>query len=147
MRGLAVLTAALLVAAGAASRHGAAQDPCRLTPVSRKPPTAYLGRLSSHWLKSGKLWMGYTRGDDAFVVDPTGQKIAWYRETRGRLRVTGERLVGDAPPLEADVPDGYGTTGFQASGLTFSSPGCWEVVANVGGYGPYRFVVRVVAKS
>jgi hypothetical protein len=34
--------------------------------------------------------------------------------------------------LRADVPDGYGTTGFQVSGLIFPTGGCWEVTGRLG---------------
>ena len=44
----------------------------------------------------------------------------------------GRRLDGDAPALEASIPDGYGNTGFQATGLSFPTPGCWEVTGRVG---------------
>ena len=31
-----------------------------------------------------------------------------------------------------DAPDGYGLTGFQASGITFPTEGCWEISGTVG---------------
>ena len=37
-----------------------------------------------------------------------------------------------APPLIAHVPGGYGPTGFQASGVTFPTEGCWMVSGTVG---------------
>jgi hypothetical protein len=43
----------------------------------------------------------------------------------------------------ADVPDGYGTTGFQASGVTFPAEGCWEVTGRVGEAG-LTFVTLVL---
>lgn len=45
--------------------------------------------------------------------------------------VTGRRLDAPAPPLRADVPAGYGRTGFQASGVSFRTEGCWEVTGKV----------------
>jgi hypothetical protein len=41
-------------------------------------------------------------------------------------------LDGAAPPLSTSIPDGYGPTGFQASGVTFPTEGCWEVTGRVG---------------
>lgn len=29
--------------------------------------------------------------------------------------------------MTAHVPDGYGETGFQATGIVFPTEGCWEV--------------------
>jgi hypothetical protein len=48
------------------------------------------------------------------------------------LRIEGERLDAPAPPLRAEIPDGYGTTGFQPTGLIFPTKGCWKVVGSVG---------------
>jgi hypothetical protein len=121
---------------------------CRLTPVSPRPPSAYMGGLSIHWLRQGNLWMAYSRGDHNFVADPRGMKIAWYRETPGRLRVSGSRLDAKAPPLKAEITYGYGTIGFQDSALTFSSPGCWKVVAHLihgAQTRTYDFYIRVAA--
>lgn len=113
-------------------RAGGAMSACRLTPVSAKPPTAYLGRLSTHWLQQGKLWMGFTRADKAFLAKPNGQKIGWWRQARGRLRVSGVRLDAESPPLRATIPFGYGTLGFQSSSIVFPTAGCWQVVAHLG---------------
>lgn len=51
---------------------------------------------------------------------------------RGPLTVTGHRLNGPGPRLRARVPEGYGATGFQASGIIFPSEGCWKVTGTVG---------------
>jgi hypothetical protein len=59
-------------------------------------------------------------------------KFWWWRLRPGRLTIEGRRLDGVAPPLRASVPDGYGPTGFQAAGLIFPTPGCWEVTGRVG---------------
>jgi hypothetical protein len=34
--------------------------------------------------------------------------------------------------LTAEIPEGYGETGFQATGLVCASEGCWEVTASAG---------------
>src|SRR2546425_308205 len=72
-----------------------------------------------------------------------GMKFPWYRVAEGRLVVEGRRLDAPAPPLRARVPDGYGPTGFQATGLVFPTPGCWKVTGKVGGE-ELRFVLRVL---
>lgn len=70
-------------------------------------------------------------------------KWAWYRYTEGQLTITGYRLDGDAPPLEAYVPDGYRNSGFQVSGITFPTVGCWEVTGTLDTGGSLTFVVEV----
>jgi hypothetical protein len=72
-----------------------------------------------------------------------GLKWAWYRYVPGTLTIEGRRLEAPAPPLEAWVPDGYGDQGFQVSGITFPSNGCWEVTGHVG-ENSLTFVVLVI---
>lgn len=72
-----------------------------------------------------------------------GWKLGWWRYVRGSLEITGRRLDGGAPPLRASVPDGYGSTGFQAAGVYFPTDGCWEVTGRVG-EASLTFVVFVV---
>ena len=60
-------------------------------------------------------------------------KFPWWRGVTGQLTITGRRLDGAAPPLRARIPEGYGDTGFQATGIIFPTTGCWEVVGSVGG--------------
>lgn len=61
-----------------------------------------------------------------------GMKWPWWRSVRGNLTIEGRRLDGSAGPLRASIPKGYGETGFQATGLLFAGPGCWEVTGRVG---------------
>ena len=85
------------------------------------------------------LWVGGLGPDGVIVVTPglveddgsIGWKLGWWRNVRGTLEITGRRLDGDAPPLAAGVPDGYGSSGFQASGVSFPTAGCWEVNGRV----------------
>ena len=69
-------------------------------------------------------------------------KWAWWRGVPGELTIEGHRLDAPAPPLLAWIPDGYGERGFQVSGLTFPTVGCWEVTGRVG-EASLTFVVRV----
>jgi hypothetical protein len=69
-------------------------------------------------------------------------KVGWWRGLPGRLRITGRRLDASAPPLRSDVPEGYGETGFVATGLTFPTVGCWKVVGRLGP-ASLTFVVEV----
>lgn len=106
-----------------------------------------MGTLSQHWLRSGTLWMGYTRADSAFVARANGQKIPWYRSAGspwGRLRVTGSRIDEPAAPLRFATATTYPfRVGFQSSSLTFPTEGCWRIVARVGLTKRFVFVVPV----
>jgi hypothetical protein len=54
----------------------------------------------------------------------------WWRGVNGQIKITGQRLDGDAPPLTAHTQEGY--TRFQPSGIRFPTEGCWEVTGTVG---------------
>jgi hypothetical protein len=86
--------------------------------------------------RGGRTWGQITRGGSISA------KLGWWRAVPGRLTVQGERLDGPAPPLRAWVPTGYGRSGFQATGLTFPTVGCWRVVGSVAGL-ELELVVRV----
>jgi hypothetical protein len=76
-----------------------------------------------------------------------GMKFGWTRGVRGKINVTGHRIDADAPPLrfETNQTNDADSTGFQASFLIFSTPGCWEVTAQVGDHEDSKitFVTRV----
>ena len=86
------------------------------------------------------LWVGGLGPDGVIPADPQfvetdgsiGWKLGWWRVVSGTLAITGHRIDTAAPPLRASVPDGYGTKGFQASGVYFSTEGCWEVTGTIG---------------
>ena len=61
-------------------------------------------------------------------VSEEGIKVGWFRPAGAVLEITGQRVDGQAPPLEAHVPCCYPTR-FQATGLYFPTEGCWEVKA------------------
>lgn len=78
--------------------------------------------------------------EDSPYVTPHGpeggvsMKFPMYRDdsAKGTITISGERLDATAPPLTANVPDGYGDVGFQATGIDFPTPGCWEVAVHSG---------------
>jgi len=61
-------------------------------------------------------------------VNEEGIKVGWFRPAGAELVITGQRLDGEAPPLEAEASCCYPTR-FQASGLYFPTEGCWAVTA------------------
>jgi hypothetical protein len=94
----------------------------------------------------GALGPGGVIAADERLVEPDGSigwKLGWYRLVSGRLEITGRRLDATAPPLRASIPDGYGLTGFQSTGVTFATEGCWEITGTVADT-PLTFVVFVI---
>jgi hypothetical protein len=93
-------------------------------------PDDFFGWGASHG--NGTLWVGglwphgvIEAGPDFVAEDGlVGMKFGWWRGARGKLRITGRRLDAPAPPARGYVPDGYGATGFQASGVDFPTEGC-----------------------
>ncbi len=73
-------------------------------------------------------------------------KWAWFRFIQGDLAIEGRRLDGEAPPLQARIPNGYGDIGFQPAGITYPTGGCWEITGRVDGHA-LTFVVNVVPPS
>lgn len=84
-------------------------------------------------------------GGPGFVLDDGAleMKFWWWRVVKGPLTIEGRRLDGAAPRLRADIPEGYGDIGFQATGLIFPTPGCWEVTGRIG-QGRLTFVTQVI---
>lgn len=80
-------------------------------------------------------------------IDPDGtindMKWAWYLLVPGELAIEGRRLDAPDDPLIAWIPEGYESPGFQVSGLTFPSAGCWEITGIVNDT-RLTFVVLVV---
>lgn len=97
---------------------------------------------SSEHHGNGQLWTSlWPEGQVIFESGGPGtinadgslkMKWWWWRGVAGQLTIEGRRLDGPASPLQADVPEGYGDSGFQATSLIFPSDGCWEVTGRVG---------------
>jgi hypothetical protein len=101
---------------------------------------------------NGRLWVGglWPRGiilmtPDFINPDGTmGMKFGWWRATSGYLTITGRRLDAPAPPATGDPsPGAYGLTGFNASGVTFPTEGCWQVTGRAGAVS-FTFVTFVI---
>lgn len=128
----------------------------RSCPVTRPnhviPPG--LGQNPGHdraaYYGNGRLWtVLWPRGvvvagaDDVQRDGSISMKFPWWRQVHGDLKITGRRLDAPAAGLRADIPSGYGPTGFQASGIIFATEGCWQVTASAGN-AQLRFVTLVV---
>jgi hypothetical protein len=114
-------------------RHLAGVDPCPIThPNGSRPPGSTFG---SEFHGNGSIWVGVWDADVVvWKADTDGSvtaKFGWWRGVPGKLRIEGHRLDAPAPPLIGHVPDGYGDSGFQASGITFPTGGCWQVTGRV----------------
>jgi hypothetical protein len=105
-------------------------------------PEAFAERLfgSTGAYGNDDLWVGGLPTIGVIIGEPRwlmpdgsiSWKLGWWRIESGQLIITGRRLDGPAPPLRGHVPDGYGSTGFQASGVDLPTDGCWEVTGSVG---------------
>jgi hypothetical protein len=83
---------------------------------------------------------------DARSVQSDGSmstKFGWWRIAPGTLTITGRRLDAAGPPVRASIPDGYGDSGYQSSGVDFPTEGCWELRGTVG-TASLTFVVFVI---
>ena len=113
-------------------------------PVTRpvKAPANFEDRLfgSSVAFGNDDLWVGGLGDDGVILADPRfvesdgsiGWKFGWWRIVSGELTITGRRIDAPGPPLRGAAGDGYGSHGFQASGVYFPTEGCWEVTGTVG---------------
>jgi len=59
-----------------------------------------------------------------------GMKFGWRRGIRGKLHVSGRRIDADVTPLRFETCPNNDTS-LVASYLIFSTPGCWEVTAQI----------------
>jgi hypothetical protein len=83
--------------------------------------------------------------ENSLRVSDEGIKVGWFRPAGAELLITGQRLDGEAPPLDAEASCCYPTR-FQASGLYFPTEGCWEVTAKAAD-SKLSFVVWVEPES
>jgi hypothetical protein len=80
--------------------------------------------------QDGSIWASawWPREEHSLQVGEEGNKMGWFRPAGAELEITGRRVDGQAPPLEAEVPCCYPTR-FQATGVYFPTEGCWEITA------------------
>jgi len=96
----------------------------------------YVNEDSSIWASA--YW---SREEYPLRAGEEGNKMGWFRPEGAPMEITGQRLDGEAPPLEAEFPCCYPTR-FQASGLYFPTEGCWEVTAKAAD-SVLTFIVKV----
>lgn len=124
---------------------------CKVTlPNGSQPPVPHFGGTVEYSSPSrgshdkrvegshgnGRLWV-VLPPDGKLLVTPErdgslGGKFPWWRGVRGHLTIWGRRLDAPGSPTRVSVPEGYGETGFQSSGVYFPSEGCWEITGSAG---------------
>lgn len=114
---------------------------CPVTQPQTTPPE--IGQRLFGWMSAygnDDLWVGGL-GQDGIMAFPEGAvhsdgsigtKLGWWRNVSGSVEISGRRLDGRAPRLHGEGSDGYGNIGFQASGVSFPTEGCWELTGRVG---------------
>jgi len=128
---------------------------CPVTPPNGSTPPGEQPSALNHG--NGVIWTEIWP-EGTVVFEPGGpghiyadgsleMKFPWWRGegVRDPLSIEGHRLDAPSPPLRADIPEGYGDTGFQASSITFPSEGCWQVTGSAGS-ASLTFVTRVIRK-
>jgi hypothetical protein len=135
-----VITAGFLIAAcsvtPSSSVPGQACTPT--VPVDTPPPDLDASGPSNYFGNSDlwvELWPGGVVDVAPAQRNANGSldvKFPWWRRVRGTLEITARRLDGPTGNVTTIIPTGYGSTGFQASGVSFPTPGCWEVTGRVG---------------
>jgi hypothetical protein len=84
------------------------------------------GKLVAGRLGSGGARAGINTDGSIYA------KYGWWRSGSAKPAISGWLVTDPRRHLRADVPDGYGR-GFQATGLTFPTTGCWHVIGRSGG--------------
>jgi hypothetical protein len=101
------------------------------------------------WYGNAALWVGVPAGG-VLRAERNGQwpgewytKYPWWRAIPGILTISAHRLDGPSAGFHGDVPTGgYGTIGFDPTGLVWPAPGCWQVTGTVAGRS-LTFITRV----
>jgi hypothetical protein len=118
-------------------------DPVLIKPpedsaVSGTPEEGYYYVNQDQTIWAGAWWIDQ---DEEFLRAGKEIKVGWFRPEGVELEIVGQRIEGQAAPLEVNIPCCYPTK-FQATGLQFPAEGCWEVEARAGEEG-LKFIVWV----
>ena len=148
---IAAVCAAILCACSQAPQP--AGGACPVTIANGSTPPGEQPSPMNHG--NGQLWT-VLWPDGMIVFRPGGPgeiraggslaiKFPWWRGdgVRGPMEITGRLLDREGAEAYAELPTGYGETGFQATTIVFSGEGCWEVTGRVGEV-ELTFVQRVV---
>ena len=99
------------------------------TPVTDEhPKNPNTASFSRGWYMSPDHLLWASASGPFFVG---GNKVLWERPG-SIVQISGKLLDGDAKATGAPTisgPQGYEGSDYQASGVTFPAPGCWEVEA------------------
>jgi hypothetical protein len=125
------VTAGTPVGAGALTARrevmsrGSVSAACNATvPVAELPPNdPNASPFVGDWYANADRTMWASGGTP--VPGTLRTKVLWVRPVGSDLTIDARRLDGDAGPVDVSVPRGYTST-YQASGLTFSTAGCWQ---------------------
>ena len=139
--GIVAATLGVPLAAGALSSHreptgeGTAAAACGVTmPVAERPPD---DPQASPFLDSRSWYANADRTMWASAAVRSRERFAPKCSGSGRpernLRIDARRIDGDAGPASVDGSERCIASTIQASGLTFSTPGCWQVTGTAGG--------------
>jgi hypothetical protein len=130
-----------------------AGDICPLTLANASVPEGVDRWAPELSYGNGKLWTQFWPHNVVVVSNEfvrkggaIRMKWPWWRGVRGELTIEGRRLDGETGPLTAEVPEGYGPSGFQPSEILFAAEGCWEVTGTVADTS-LTFVTLVVKAS
>jgi hypothetical protein len=123
-------------------------NPAAQPPASIDPTVRPVG-LNWSWYGNRYVWTQLPPESTFQLTRVDGRlsmKFPWWRLRAGKLSITGHPVGASAPHVSARIPDGYGSTGFQSTGLTFPTYGCWRVTGRVRGKG-VSVVLRVIPGS
>lgn len=109
---------------------------CPATPANHSMPPGEKSGPGRYTHGNGRLWVEFGPENPKTFIYPDDRfvKFGWWRGpmAQGKLTIEGRRLDAPASPLAVSIPDGYGDTGFQASGILFPSEGCWAITGKAG---------------
>lgn len=109
---------------------------------SSQPERAREALKTANFYGNDAIWVLLPENGES---PPTFEKILAYRVKPGTITIVAWRIDGPAPYTDerrGDAPSGYGEIGFQASGVNFSGPGCWEVTYQLNGGNDLKFVLK-----
>lgn len=151
-----LLQISLLLMLLAAACGPASPEPCPVTLANGQTPPGEQpspyhhgdGQLFTVLWPQGVIDLNEVNPESLAEDGSISIKFPWWRGegVNGPLIIEGELVGPGNGSLSAIIPEGYGETGFQASGLIFSQPGCWKVVGRAG-QAELEFITQVVEKK